>query len=202
MRALKRSKLHVAPEVSSGGRRDLDDHFDSPWAPVERLAELLDSLPVGLIRFWSDQPRGHVLIGLKDGGYVPGEQLVGGRVLDGVAHVAISDVATDSAQVLVQVSRIIDHLLGSHGIVSGATLSDGIGINEYWKDVGRRLQELFQLGYGRTEQGRQSASVYFSEGMADFCLDRRSLNVRDPQLERLLGRSLMSQEVWERHRGD
>ena len=123
-----------------------------------------------------------MLIGPQDGGYVPGLQRCGRRTLDGVAHIGLVSLAQNSRRPLVLVGHLLDHLLGSHGDAGGAWLSAGGGISPRWRDVGRQVAELCDLGYGRSAEAKRDARVYFAEGLADWCCDRRSLNVVDPLL--------------------
>jgi hypothetical protein len=196
LRALTRVKLHLVPGALEQVPTAISEHFDSPWAPVEVFKQQLRPFPTGLLRFWAAQERGHVLIGPQDRDYMPGQQRCGQRMLDGVAHVALADLATANSRPLVLVGRLLDHLLGCRGAADGAWLSDGGGITPRWQEVGQRVQELFALGYGQSEAAQHDPHAYFAEGLAAYCIDRRALNVADPLLERLLHRTVMNEGFW------
>lgn len=196
LRALKRAKLHLTPGALARVGTAVGEHFDNPWAAVEALARQLHPFPSGLLRFWAAQERGHVLIGPRDGGYVPGPQPCGRRTLDGVAHVALADLAAANDRPLELIGYLLDHLLGCRGALAGAWLSDGGGITPRWQEVGRQVQELFALGYGQSAAARQDAHAYFAQGLAAYCRHRQALNVADPRLERLLRRTVMSDAFW------
>jgi len=196
LRALTRAKLHLVPGALARVPTALSERFDNPWAPVEALKQQLRPFPTGLLRFWAAQERGHVLIGPQDRGYVPGPQQCGRRTLDGVAHVALADLAAANTRPLVLIGHLLDHLLGCHGAAGGPWLSDGGGITSRWQEVGRQIQELFALGYGQSEAAQRDPHAYFAEGLAAYCRDRRALNVADPLLERLLRRTIMNEAFW------
>jgi len=195
LRALTRAKLHLEPGALARVPTSVSERFDNPWAAVKRLQQRLRPFPTGLLRFWAAQERGHVLIGSRDRGYVPGPQQCGRRMLDGVAHVALADLAAANDRPLVLIGLLLDHLLGCQG-GEGAWLSDGGGITPRWQEVGRQVHELFGLGYGQSEAAQRDPHFYFAEGLAAYCRDRRALNVADPLLERLLRRTIMNEAFW------
>ena len=172
------------------------ERFGSPWGPVEALLELLRPLPAALLRFWAAQPRGHVLIDPLGGEYVVGLQPCGNRLLDCVAHVAVAELGVDSGRPLLLVGHLLDHLLGCCGAAGGMWLSGGGGITQRWREVGRQIAELYDLGYGRTDMAQCDPRRYFAEGLAGWCQDRRALNAADPRLERLLSRTVMCEAFW------
>lgn len=196
LRALTRRKLHLVPGALARLPTAISERFDNPWAAVETLKRQLRPFPTGLLRFWAAQERGHVLIGPRDRGYVPGPQQCGRRILDGVAHLALADLAAANARPLVLIGHLLDHLLGCYGAPEGTWLSDGGGITPRWQEVGRQVRELFALGYGQSEAAQRDPHVYFAEGLAAYCRDRRALNVADPLLERLLRRTVMNEAFW------
>jgi len=196
LRALARAKLHLVPGALARVPTGIGERFASPWTSVSLLQLQLGPFPAGLLEFWAAHERGHVLIDSLDRGYVPGPQPWGRRVLDGVACMALPDLATGSRRPLVLVGNLLDHLLGCGGAADGAWLSDGGGITPRWREVGGRLTELASLGYSLSESDAHDACTYFAEGLAAYCHDRRRLNVADPLLERLLRRSVMSEPFW------
>jgi len=196
LRALTRAKLHLVPGALAQVGTAVSERFDNAWAAVEALTRQLRPFPAGLLHFWAAQERGHVLIGARDGGYVMGPQQCGQRTLDGVAHVALADLAAANDRPWVLIGHLLDHLLGCRGALAGVWLSDGGGITPRWREVGRQVRDLFDLGYGQSAAARRDAHVYFAEGLAACCRDRQAFNVADPLLERLLRRTVMSEVFW------
>jgi len=196
LRGLARRKLHLVPGALARLPTGIGEHFASPWTSVNILQLQLRPFPAGLLEFWTTHERGHVLIGSIDRGYVPGPQPWRRRVLDGVAYMALPDLATGSRRPLMLVGYLLDHLLGCSGAIEGAWLSDGGGITPRWRDVGGRLRELVSLGYSVSESGAHDAHAYLAGGLAAYCHDRRQLNVADPLLERLLRTTVMSDAFW------
>jgi len=196
LRALTRSKLHIAPGTLAQASGAIGDCFASPWAPVEELGRQLQGFGIGLLRYWAVQERGHVLIGPSDHGYLPGQQQWGRRQLDGVAFVSVVDLARASRRPLALVAHMLDHLLGCAGTVDGPWLSDGGGTTAGLREVGQRVRELHRLGYGRSQEAQRDVHEYFAEALVDCCLDRRALNVADPQMEGLLSRTLLNEAFW------
>jgi hypothetical protein len=197
LRSLTRDKLHLRPGALAAAPPAIRVHFESDWEPVVVFRRQLERFPVGLIQFWSLQERGHVIVGADVSRYVPGPQQSGTHELDGVAHVSLDDLVLANNQPLLAIGHLLDHLIGCLGAMEEAWLSDGGGITPRWREVGEALQELHALGYSESEAARADVHRYFAEGLAGFCRDRRRLNVADPLLERLLGRTVMSESFWD-----
>lgn len=192
---LKIDRIHVAPralELSPGAQK----RFMHMWAPLDDLVAKLRALPTGLVRFWLDQPGGHVVITHQSSRYEPGEQSLKRHVLRNVAYVEAAALAQDSLEALVPIGHLLDHLLGSSGAAEGLWLSEGGGANPALREVGARIIELFPLGYGFDEAACLDVHAYFARSLALCLQDRRALNIADPLMEKLLRTALLSQSFW------
>jgi hypothetical protein len=170
--------------------------FSHIWAPLDDLVARLRALPTGLVRFWLDQPVGHVVITHQSSRYEPGEQPLKRQVLHNVAYVGASALAQDSLEALVPVGHLLDHLLGSSGAADGLWLSEGGGVDPALREVGARIVELFPLGHGFDEAACHDVHAYFARSLALYLQDRRALNFADPLMEKLLRTALLSQSFW------
>ncbi|MCD6291060.1 MAG: hypothetical protein J7M34_11200 [Anaerolineae bacterium] len=198
-RAILRVKIHLAPNAQARLPTAFRERRvgRNAWAPARALADLLKPLPTEMLRWWEAQPTGHVLIGGRLSAYRPGPVQVKNRTLVNVAHVAPVDIAENRAAVWAALAGLFDHLLGCAGAPEGTWLSEGGGVSPEWQVVGRRIIELFQLGYAPGEASR-SPRAYFAWGIALYCTSRRDLNVVDPLLERLLHTTVLSASFWKR----
>jgi len=193
---LKIDRIHVAPRALELSSPVAQQRFPHIWAPLDDLIGKLRALPTGLVRFWLQQPAGHVVITHLSSRYAPGEQRLKRQGLHNVAYIRVSDLAQDSLEALVPVGHLLDHLLGSSGTEEGLWLSDGGGVNPSLREVGARVVKLFPLGYGFDEAACQDVHAYFARSLALYLQDRRALNVADPLIEKLLRTTLLSESFW------
>jgi hypothetical protein len=148
------------------------------------------------VRFWLQQPTGHVVVTHLTSRYEPGEHRLKHHVLCNVAYVGIADLAQGSPEALVPIGHWLDHLLGSAGAEEGPWLSQGGGATRALQEVGARVTELFLLGHGFDVQACTDAGTYFARSLALYWHDRRALNAADPLLERLLRTTLCTDAFW------
>lgn len=193
---LKVERMHVAPRVLDLSSQQVQRRFPHVWAPLEELSSRLKGLPTGLVRFWLQQPTGHVVITHLASRYEPGEHQLKHHVLCNVAYVGISDLAQGSLEVLVSIGHWLDHLLGSAGAEEGLWLSQGGGASPVLQEVGAHVAELFPLGHGFDAQACTDPRTYFARSLALYWHDRRALNAADPLLERLLRTTLCADAFW------
>lgn len=196
LRSLLRNKVSVRPGTLSRLSSAQAERLGSPLELSRLLLQPLASCPLALLRFWDNHPRGHAVIEPREHGYRPGLQPVGRRRLDGVAWVAAPQLLAQPG-LAGPVAALLDHLLGSDGQPDEPWLSDGGGRNALWQEVGRRLQRQYQLGYAPLEAA-PTPQAYFAWGLRRYLLDRRSLNIVDPGLERLLASTLFEARFWSR----
>ena len=186
LRALLSDKLHAFPDA--WGR--------APGVLLRTLMEQVRPLPAALLRWWAAHPRGHVVVAGDGRGYVPGPQTAGAYALDCVAWAGADALLAGDSSPLEAIAHLLDHLLGCHGEAEGAWLSEGGGIFPRWRETGARLQELFALGYGPTEETQTSPLAYFAWGFVLSLRDPRTLNITDPRLKRLLRTTLLDDHFW------
>lgn len=195
-RLLLQRKIHVADDAYARSGRAVQTRFTSGWAGAIAIAHLLGGLPETAIRWWAEQPNGHLLLTAGDDAYKISSS-VEGEALNGVAALPIGWLVEDEARALAAALRPLDHLLGCGGTAEGGWLSDGGGITTRWQQIGSQIAALFPLGYGASAASRQYPHVYLAEGLALALTDRQALNVNDPKLERLLSASLLSAGFWQ-----
>jgi hypothetical protein len=193
---LKAERLHVAPRALDLSPTEAQQRFAHLWMPLEELSSRLKALPTGLVRFWLQQPTGHVVIIHLASRYEPGEHRLKHDVLRNVAFVGVSDLAQASLEALVPIGHWLDHLLGNAGADEGLWLSEGGGASPALHEVGARVAELFPLGHGFDAQACTDARTYFARSLALYWHDRRALNAADPLLERLLRTTLCAEAFW------
>ncbi len=174
--------------------RPASHHFDSQWAPVERWAEHLRRLPAGMLAFLARHRHGRLLVSHRTA-YIPGEIEIAGQTHTHICLCDIRQLDTPFAGIWV-VAQLLDHLLGCDGEPDSPWLSDGGGTTPALRELGRRIQELYALGYGVDEESRQHPRQYFVRSLAWYVTDRRALNVADPAVERLLKTTLMDEHFW------
>ena len=197
-RLLVQRKFHVADGVYAQSGRGVQARFSSGWGAALAAARLLGALPETAIRWWTEQPGGHLLLTAGGDAYKISLS-VEGEALHGVAALPIGWLVEDEARALAAALRPLDHLLGCGGAADAPWLSDGGGISPRWQRIGAQIAQLFALGYGASEASRQDPHVYLAEGLALALTDRQALNVNDPKLERLLVASLLSEGFWRRN---
>ena len=187
-------KMGMVPAALRQAPPGIAGRYDNAWAAVEELASHLGRLPAGMLRFLADHPRGYLIVGDRTG-YEPGDSEVQGKRRANVAHVSIADVAAPFPCLCVT-AALVDHLLGCAGEPVGDWLSDGGGMDPRLVALGQQIGRLCALGYAVDDAARGSRRDYLAHSLAWYILDRRRLNVADPQIERLLKRSLMDERFW------
>ena len=193
---LKVDRMHVAPRALELSPAAAQRRFMAVWAPLEELLSRLGLLPLGLVRFWLQQPGGHVVITHLPPSYEPGTRLLKRHALHNVARVSVSDLARDSLDALVPVGHLLDHLLGCAGAEDGKWLSEAGGLNPALSRVGTRVAELFELGYGFDKAARDDVRAYWARSLALYLHDRGALNAADPLVEKLLRTTVLSSAFW------
>lgn len=198
LRGLQVHKIHVRKHALARVPRALARQFAHPWAPVEELIRYFGLFPDPLLSFWLDHPAGHVVLTARESGYEPGEVVEGRRRLAGVAYIPLGALKGQGEHPLLYIAHMFDHLLGCDGVADGMWLSEGGGYLPLWREVGRRLQRQFALGYGSTEAARADPRRYFAEGWVAYWKDRRGLRVQDPGLESILRTTVFDAAFWRR----
>jgi len=196
MAQLKQTKLGIVPGTVARAPRSIARHFESDWAPVERLAAHLVCLPDGALRFLATIQGGHILVAPDTEGYFIGEQSVRQRTLWNVAYIPLAALLDPADRRPLQVvAQLLDHYLGCLGAQEGPWLSEGGGYNARWQAVGCRILQLAGLGY-LSEGNPLTPRAYFARALAWYCHDRRGLNVADPKMQRLLADTIMNDGFW------
>ncbi len=192
---LQHRKCHLSPGLARHLPPSISRKLGSYWAPVLKLLDMLAPLPEPLISFWARHPHGHLVFVPAGSRYLPGDVSWRGRTLRCVAEIGVEDLFFDEFSALSATARLLDHLLGG-GCGAADRLSGGKGVTPALESLGAELKDLSALGYG-PEGTESSAEEYFAWGFASYILDRRSLNVQDPLLEKLLRRTVFSAGFWQ-----
>jgi len=193
---LRQRKCHLEKGLGSGLPASIYHSLKSLWEPVTIYSNILSPLPTLLVVLWANSPGGHLLFSGRDSEYLPEAVHVGGRELTSVAVISVPQLIGHGEEPLMATGKLIDHLLGSLCVPGEPALTDGFSkLHPRLEEVGRTVRELWSLGYG-PEWTEASPSDYFSWGFARFVLDRKSLNVADPLLEKLLRHTIFSDRFW------
>lgn len=195
MRALLREKVHVQSNVLARLPSTEAAALHSPLDLGRFLLTPLTAAPPDLLRFWSEHPRGHVVIAATQHGYTAGWQQAGRQRYEAVAWVAARRLLHEPG-LAAPLAALFDHLLGSDAATDGPRLSEGAGRNTSWGEVGQALAQQAALGYAPSSVAA-TPSAYFAWGLAAYLQDARALSVQDPGLERLLRTTVFSATFWQ-----
>lgn len=195
---LKVRKVHVYPRLWFLLPSDVLSRLASQWEPVDRLARLLEELPVGALQFLLDATTGAFIISPDETLYAPGPIAIGKIKATNGVFVSARVLLDDEAAALRAIAGLYDHLLGSAGAAGGPRLSDGVGITPAWTEVGAQIVRLFALEHNPDPLCRKSPADYFAQSLALYITRPRDLNVADPNMSKLLQRSFFSETFWRR----
>ncbi|MBX2998436.1 MAG: hypothetical protein KF893_07980 [Caldilineaceae bacterium] len=199
-RALLRHKIHVRADALARSRGDVQERLPSSWRAAVEIVHHLGGLPEDAFLWWAEQPAGHILLTAGESGYSADPLEHAGNVLTGVASIPLRQILYEPEQATIRALLPLDHLLGCGGDVQDRWLSEGEGIHPRWARIGAQIADLFTLGYGLSEAGREDPHHYLAEGLWTAIHDRRRLNLADPKLDRLLRSSLLSPPFWRKFR--
>ena len=190
------ARARLMPNLLSQSPPWVRSVFGHSWAPMRTLMERLDCLPSHVWRQLLEWDTGYVAICNAETHYCPGPASIRQLHVANVAFVSIEDLALANEQPLHVLGHLIDHHLGCAGRENGPWLSEGGGISPSWQQAGRRLPDLFALGYAVDPVAQSGVRDYFAQSLALFCLDRQRLNVADPQIEKWLRTTIWNEAVW------
>ena len=114
---------------------------------MQALASEVACLPAQLWPFLLSHDGGWIVIHAGRSHYTVGTIQVAGFDRRNVAFISVEDLARGDDMPLHIVGHLIDHYLGCGGDLDGAWLSTGGGLAPHWREAGKRLQRLFDLGY-------------------------------------------------------
>jgi len=190
-------RVHTAAqalELSSAAARS---HFAHLWSPAEWVLRSLRLLPAGLQRYWLLQAGGHIVITHEPSQHVAGESVFNHQVLHNVAKVSAGDLVEAPLDAWASVGGMLDRLLGDTEPGHGLWLSDdGGGATTGLRNVGLRIQQLFELGYAFDDEAARHRRAYLARSLALYLIDRHHLNLRDPAMEKLLRGTILSNAFW------
>ena len=190
------ARARLMPNLLSQSPPWIRSVFGHSWAPMRALVEQIDCLPPHVWRKLLEWESGYVAICNGKTRYIPGPASIRQLHVTNVAFVSIEDLALANEGPLHVLGHLIDHHLGCAGRADGPWLSEGGGISPGWQEAGRRLPDLFALGYAVDPVAQSSVRDYFAQSLALFCLDRQRLNVADPQIEKWLRTTIWNEGAW------
>lgn len=196
LRQLMREKMHLEPEALRLSPLAVRQRYAHAWAPVQHLATLIRPCPLGLLSWWAECPRGHLLLTHLPSQYTEGPHRLRIETIENVAHVCLNDLGRQPRVALQPAACLLDHLMGSQGLAEGAWLSDGAGVVPELADVGGRVRECAALGYLEDYTDAPGGRGYFAVAVAWYLVESQRLNVLDPRIHRLLRNSLLSESFW------
>ncbi|MBN1400221.1 MAG: hypothetical protein JXA74_05250 [Anaerolineae bacterium] len=198
LRSLWRDKMHVEPHALDLAPSDVRARFEHIWAPADEVMVVLADLPLGWLRVWEQNTRGHLLFGLGTSTYQPGPLVRGERILESVCHLSLVDLVRERRAAMLPILCLLDHLLGSGAQAGGPWLSDGAGLTEPLREVGARFARIHALGYGHERLGASGPHDYFAQTLWLFLSDPGALNTLDPLAHKLYARTLWDEAFWRR----
>ncbi len=188
--------IHLVPDLWRTAPARATGAFPDAFAPAKLVAARCARLPAALLDWWCELPSGHILVTADTSGYTVGELPDEPRRMQHVVQVSLHDVIRPA--LFFWLAFLLDHHLGTGGAAAGPWLSDGGGFNARWQEVGQRIQQLADLGYGASADAINDPHTYFAEGLVTYLEDRRTLNLRDPKLARLLRTTLLDEDFCRR----
>lgn len=172
-------RIHTTPDLLARSSGRVTSRYDTPMTAINALLLQLSLLPVPLLHTWLQHPRGHIVINPQYHGYKPGFQPVVSRTLQDVAWIKLTYSLSDPILYLTPVGALISQLLGWKK-------PDSVAVLKNWKSFRQGVESCFRAEYGRSEVARENIDSYMAEGIANYLVDRRQLNIQDPALEKLL----------------
>ncbi len=206
LRAIWRDQMHVEPrllEALPPASARLLGHI---WEPAEMLLADLRRFPLGLLRFWHQSRRGHIVFAAQEPFvYRPGPQAWQGRRDGPVYHwegvcflSAVGAKTGGKPTVWMPLLRFFDHLLGNYAQGDGGWFSEGHGASAPLARAAERFAELEALHYGHEALLAASPGDYFAHTLWLRAMDRQRLNVLDPLLCKLYDTTLFDPAFWRR----
>ncbi len=176
------ARTHIVAGSLAASPGHIVEHFPTPAAALNSLVPWLQGLPDPLLAHWLAIPGGHVVLNAERHGFTRGESTYGDRTLEDVAWLRLALYPQDRLAYLSPLGYLIACLLGwpVGGPASRAP------ILKAWEDFTLGVQDSFRPGYGLSDKARTDETAYLAESIAAYLDDRRSLNARDPRIEKLL----------------
>lgn len=209
LRALWRERIHVEPRLLEALPPNAARMLEHVWEPAEILLADLKHFPLGLLQFWQESGRGHVVFAAEGPfTYRPGAQTWQARrdiptfQWEGGVFLPAAAVKTGARpSIWMPLLRFWDHLLGGHAEEGGGWFSAGCGANAPLSHAAERFVELEALHYGHEALGAESPGDYFAHTFWLRGVDRAHLNVLDPLLCKLYDVTLFAPAFWRRALG-
>lgn len=193
---LQIDRIHVLPRTIELASAAACRRYRYPWDAVRELMVWLRPLPAGFMWFWLGQPGGHVVLTHAPSRYESGDYVMRTQVLSNVSEVCVSDLAERPQVALMPIGRMLDHMLGGFGGEEEAWFSDGVSSHTELRSLAGRFHESLALGYVADSAATADPRSCFARAFALYLCDRETLNTKDPRLEALFRRYLLSASFW------
>lgn len=196
---LWQERIHIEPDALSGlGRHQ--QHYDTVWELARSVLAQLEPFPPEMLRWWLEQPGGHIVIRSQHSLYQPGQVHWRGLSLNCIAFIDANEAAVESGKPPKALIELLDHLWGSGTRNEGGLFSAGRGATQDLLQAARRYQRIAQLGYGMGETGASNAAEYLARTLGLALRGLSALNALDPLLSKLYTQTLLNEAFWQRQR--
>ncbi len=178
------SRIHILPATLAQSPGSVSAALPLPTRLMAATEGLLAPLPAPLIDRWLAAESGHIVIDAYAHNFIAGPNQVHKRVLQDVAWVRASILVEDAATFLIPAGQLILHLIRDRWRLEQQPAPAA------WVQFWSGVLSCHRAGYAATPEARANAGLYLAEGIARWLVDRRSLNLEDPRLEKLLAATL------------
>lgn len=194
---LWQERIHVEPDALSGLTQS-QPPVETVWELARRFLVQLRPFPSGMIRWWLEQPGGHLVIRMQHSLYQPGQVLWRGSRLNCIAFISADEAAGVPGSLPEALIALLDHLWGSGASENGGIFSSGQGATAALQQAAQRYQRIARLGYGLYETKAADSAEYLVKTMQLALRSMPALNILDPLLSKLYTQTLLSDSFWQR----
>ena len=191
-------RIHVSPDALDGLAPAARQHLETSWELVQSFLTVIKLLPSGMLRWWLTLPRGHIVIRRDESSYLRGVQTWRGNQYESTLYISAVQAATDQQGCFMQLIILLDSLLGSGPLDTGALFSDGRGATPELQSAAARFARLAQLGYGSEALGTSDPQGYLAITLYLAIQSPQELNPINPLVLKLYRQTLLSEAFWAR----
>ena len=177
-------RVHIVPGslAQLGGQRQRSAavHFDTPATAMQAVEGPLAHLPAPLISAWLATPAGHIILNTDRHEFVADHSYFRKRKFLAVAWLKLA-YASDPVAFLSPAGRLLAWLIGWRRTDGAKPLLKA------WNQFENGVETCFRAGYGQGSEAQNDIDAYLAQGIAAFLVDRRALNVRDPETGEIAG---------------
>ncbi len=179
-------RVHVTPDAVTHSSREVRARFETGVQALKATLAMLEPLPKALVSRWLRTDDGHVIINASQHAFTWEKTDFRGRSWYGVAWVRLSWLLQDPIRYLTPIGILIAHKIGWEQTPQPQ--------NQPWRDFVQGVLAGFKAGYGRSPSSQHHPIHYLAEGIAWHLVDSRQFNIENPQLQKLLRRTVFSED--------